>query len=170
MATPKQPILKYSSRELGVLKSPVVPLSELWQTIQNSAKEATRAREDQEKRINSLVVDICNRVHDIDRLLRIEENSASEESPSELTRRLQSVYAGLKEVIESYNYKMLVFEGELLKNINSDNVERMAFNPKEGVKENTISETLRPAVLLDEVLLQTAQVVVVGPKQDTNES
>lgn len=168
MSDSNKPDYKPAARPLQVLKTPVMPYAEFWQAMRNLSAEYSEAQKNQAKAHDKMVVQLCEKIDDLRRVIALEAKRESGGASPELFARLASLETGFREVLAAFGYQVEIFDGRKWHELGPAEAEMEGYEESADTPESIISETLLPAVRHGSRIIQPARVMVRGPIRNEN--
>ncbi|MCK6622022.1 MAG: hypothetical protein HUU32_09500 [Calditrichaceae bacterium] len=167
MSSLKKPAMNPEPRPLQVLKNPVVPFSELWQTMRDLVARSSEKHKEIEKERDQVVIRFSEKIDDLRRVVSVERKDTAENSNAQLLQRLESLIEGFYEIMRSFNYSIEIYDGRSWSEIPEEQAELEGFAESKELPESIVAETLIPAVRYGEKYIRRAKVYVRGPVKNS---
>lgn len=167
MSSLKKPAMNSELRPLQLLKNPVVPFSELWQTMRDLTARSSERQKEIEKERDQVVIRFSEKIDDLRRVVSIERKVTGENSNEKLLQRLESLIESFYEILNSFNYSIEIYDGRRWSEIPEEQAEMEGFAESEDLSESIVAETLIPAVRYGERYIRRAKVYVRGPVRNS---
>lgn len=161
--SPKKPMINEAPRKMMFLKSPIIPLQELWQTIGNYSDYLKNKEESHKDEMHGLVRKLCKNIFDLRRIIVNAENDPESGGNDGLIKRMRMILENFNDILSDFNYKMEVLDGKRWSEIDPDAVEMLEYVQDEKMEEIVISDTLFPVIKFEDTIIDQAKVFVLGP-------
>lgn len=168
MSDSSKPDYQPATRPLQVLKTPVMPYAEFWQAMRHLSTEHSEAQKNLAKERDKMVVQLCEKIDDLRRVISLERAQETGGASPELLARLTTLETGFREVLAGFDYQVETYDGRKWQELSTAEVEMEGYEESADAPESIVSETLLPAVRHGGRIIQPARVMVRGPIRNEN--
>ena len=160
--TPK-PQINEKQRQLSFFKSPAIPFSELWQTLNKQSEKLQNQEEKLVSKNNDMAVKMCKPVFDLKRVVKNAESETSNGQSRKLMKQLNMIINAFNETLTELGYAMDILDQKKWRETDEDSAEMQDYIDDENLGESIIIETIIPQITCKGTVIQPARVIVSGP-------